>query len=106
MEDINLGRKTVANTVAATIAAGGDMFIPANGRRVGLIIAGSTSTRIDVYVANSVQADKFLLSINTFPPYLFLRIEDVGQLVQLGLTVRNPSAGGLLLSYTDITLVE
>lgn len=110
MEDIILGRKTVSRTFSALVANTAGFNVPANGRRVGLLLSGTIAGNISVLRelngTNSL-ADiehRLFVQIKSERPFFMMRIEEFGIAVQLGYTMVNIAGSTVALAYTDFIL--
>jgi len=109
MEDIKLGRQTVASTFSGNFTNGQSMVIPANPRRVGIMLSGPCTvagTECRIFTGSTAIERNFLYSLNPAKTSVTFRIEEYGTLVQQQLLLNNGSGLTIPLSYTEMILLE
>lgn len=108
MEDIKLGRQTVARTVSESVSNGSSITIPSNGRRVGLMISAQVTVAGTVcnIFRESVSNANYVDHLSPERPSVLYRIEIHGTLLQSRFVVNNGSGFTANLSFTEMTLLE
>lgn len=113
MEDIKVGRRTVSSTVSRLVANNDVLNVPANGRRVGLLLSSSNCNLCwvvrEIHDASSVvnALNNFgLLTFNSVNPWFLMRTEEYGIMPQLAYTLLNQDGSPRVLSYTELIPLE
>lgn len=113
MEDIKIGRRTVASTVSRLIANNNGLHVPANGRRTALLLSSHDCSLTQVVrelqaavITQQVLNDFGFTSFSNVRPFFFMHISEYGTAVQTAYTMYNQSGGDKVLQFTEFILLE